>query len=474
MVKSFHKKRKNFKNKTKRNKLRRTKKNKNKKMIGGTIEENMNNFGENILIGFSISNRQKYYLYANKNIKYDVNEASDQSLRRYDSYLPCDLDVIYEIYFNKNWIYERLSLFGIPVNKNKFIYLSLENLSSLPNIHNLNIYRIFNDGAKLFDNNGNVFLEKYKRKIEINKNIFSNSIIRNELDNNIFLLDLLAFYVDLKYHKILIVSKTIRGNTNNIIMYNRTTDSLNLNKDDGHPLNYFKNIILIELEKYPKLKEEIMNLERTYPYLIARIILETDAELAGEEPRENRMKRASSILEQGMKKFPSVSSKEIPILKSSYTNNKNIRPESLSSDDESIPSKEISSDEEQNFKKPLLLLKKKLEYDSDGIPFISSSDDEEQNLKKNTTTKKKVEYDSDDIPEYSSSEEEEIDMTTYKVITLRGVRYAALESEINNQDIFNIYELKEYKNVRDFKIKSKNPIGTFNKKNKSVKIFKKT
>jgi hypothetical protein len=73
-----------------------------------------------------------------------------------------------------------------------------------------------------------------------------------------------------------------------------------------------------------------------------------------------------------------------------------------------------------------------------------------------------------DIPEYSSSEEE-IDITPYKVITLHGVRYAALLSEINNQNIFNIYELKEYKNPRDFKIKSKNPIGTFDNKNKKLK-----
>lgn len=456
MIKSFHKKRKNFKNKTTKNKQRRTKK--NKKMIGGTIEENMNNFGENILIGFGISGGQKYYLYANKNIKYDISEASDESLRRYDSYLPCDLDVIYKIYFNKNWIYEGSFSISIPVNKSKVIYLSLENLSSLPNIHNLNIYRIFNDGATLFDNNGNVFLEKYKRKIEINKNIFSNSIIRNELNNNIFLLDLLAFYVDLKYHKILIVNKKIHGNENNRIMYNRTTDSLNLNKDDGHPLNYFKNIILIELEKYPKLKEEIMNLERTYPYLIARVLLETDAELAGEEPRENRMRRASSILEEGMKKFPFVSSKEITILKSSYNNNKNIRPEPLSSDDESI----LSSDEEY-IKKPILLTRKEMlpklsseeeidipsSYSSDSVPYITESSSSEEEIE--------INY------------EEEIDITPYKVISLHGVRYAALLSEINNQNIFNIYELKEYKNPRDFKIKSKNPIGTFDKKNKKLK-----
>ena len=42
MVKSFHKKRKNFKNKTKRN----------KKMIGGEIGENINHFGEDVIFGF--------------------------------------------------------------------------------------------------------------------------------------------------------------------------------------------------------------------------------------------------------------------------------------------------------------------------------------------------------------------------------------------------------------------------------------
>jgi hypothetical protein len=51
------------------------------------------------------------------------------------------------------------------------------------------------------------------------------------------------------------------------------------------------------------LKDAIEALERAYPTLIARVLLETDAELAGEEPRHVRQSRASRIMKEGMERI---------------------------------------------------------------------------------------------------------------------------------------------------------------------------
>jgi hypothetical protein len=555
MVKSFHKKRKNFKNKTKRNKLRRTKKNKNKKMIGGEIGDTASYLGNYVLIGFTKINLMRPKplphptdhitssmineytletpLFAPKNFEnYDTNFILNDEKKYecvydtdlYGSQCLCDdyrywtLCKIFNPWsawtiYNKrirSYSKKRTSCNNFYYDKNfDDLTLILPNLNLLPKVKNINIYKLMLCNVEFLDEN--------------NKNISLSSI-------KDITYDLLSEYVDLKYYHIV---ENCDYKFENIYEDNSNKEL----RKNGKDMNF---IIVTDYEcqkiygmtikdKCKQLKNEIIEslddedrksieeLERTYPSLIARVLLETDAELAGEEPRENRIRRASYILEEGMKKFPSVSSKEIPI----PTNNKNIRPELLLSDDESIPSKEISSDvsiPSKEISSDVSIPSKEISSDM-SIPSKEISSDESSNLKKipkipdhfsisssnfkyelpfnhkqllyepdpikKKETEKKFDqwYEETRIPSGSLSKKmfgydihqlPEIDMTPYKVIKMREGRYAALESEINNQDIFNIYELKEYISPRDFKIKNKNPVGTFDKKNKKVKIFLKT
>ena len=468
MVKSFHKKRKNFKNKTKRNKQRRTRKNKNKKMIGGEIGDTASYLGNHVFVGYKVqpvtggniagynigSSDVTTSIFVNKNFRNDITNYVNVNYptkhgnhepffpnnifknNLFDLLNPLNTDLITGNYWdaNNNW--------GIknPHIKNILI---LPYLNLLPNVKNINIYKMILSGVVCFtDEDGN-------------KSI--NDIINN---SNREVIEKMAEFIDFKYYKILEQKPngTLYGNGSrsmiddetfkriyrerceqlkNEIMtildygdgsYNNTNELMlfistdrgqfdlkipdNLNKNLRHPTQNGQ-----ELKNYLFLKDFIMSLEREYPSLIARVLLETDAELAGEEPRKNRMRRASSILEEGMKKLSSVQMKKESeknneeIIKKISSEEKIKLPSSSSSLE--IPSASSSSSEESpsNLKQiPIESKKEKStwrelistkynrpywvnsitgdsvwekpqelkEYDSEGTPFPPSSDDEKQ------------------------------------------------------------------------------------------------
>ena len=547
MVKSFHKKRKNFKNKTKRNKQRRTRKNKNKKMIGGEIGDTASYLGNHVFVGYKVqpvtggniagynigSSDVTTSIFVNKNFRNDITNYVNVNYptkhgnhepffpnnifknNLFDLLNPLNTDLITGNYWdaNNNW--------GIknPHIKNILI---LPYLNLLPNVKNINIYKMILSGVVCFtDEDGN-------------KSI--NDIINN---SNREVIEKMAEFIDFKYYKILEQKPngTLYGNgsrsmiddetfkriyrerceqlkneimtildygdgifeagkniTGAIITNTITTQHGQMNVDFPNFVNNLKHPIYDgkEIESYFFLKDFIMSLEREYPSLIARVLLETDAELAGEEPRKNRMRRASSILEEGMKKLSSVQMKknEEERIEKNNKSNINVKDSIINNDIKLYRTYPLGYDGKRYGVLKTADTKSKFEiyeiedylssknfkiasnnpigtYDPKTARIILYNKTiklpSEESIKLPSSSSSDL-----DIPEYSSSEEE-IDITPYKVITLHGVRYAALLSEINNQNIFNIYELKEYKNPRDFKIKSKNPIGTFDNKNKKLK-----
>ena len=182
---------------------------------------------------------------------------------------------------------------------------------------NINIYRLLSRGLNICDRNNNELMIR---------------------DNTI--LELLAKYVDLKYNDLLVNTSIESINSEQHhqpkFIKNISTDEYyskqphynkkNLLEDiKKEIIKYFENssgynnvygpineTLFLPLKKikndyndynYILLKDAIEALERAYPSLIARVLLETDAELAGEESRNVRQSRASRIMEEGMERI---------------------------------------------------------------------------------------------------------------------------------------------------------------------------
>lgn len=195
--------------------------------------------------------------------------------------------------------------------------INIEKLNLLPNLKNINIYRLLSRGLNICDRNNNELMIR---------------------DNTI--LELLAKYVDLKYNDLLVNTSIESINSEQHhqpkFIKNISTDEYyskqphynkkNLLEDiKKEIIKYFENssgynnvygpineTLFLPLKKikndyndynYILLKDAIEALERAYPSLIARVLLETDAELAGEESRNVRQSRASRIMEEGMERI---------------------------------------------------------------------------------------------------------------------------------------------------------------------------
>lgn len=323
MVKSFHKKRKNFKNKTKRNKLRRTRKNKNKKMIGGEIGDTASYLGNHIFIGYKVqtvnggnvagynigSSDITTSIFVNKNFSNDItNYVNVIYPTKHGNHEPFFPNNIF-----KNNLFDLLNPLNTNLitknyweaDKNPHIknILILSYLNLLPNVKNINIYKMILSGVVCFtDEDGN-------------KGI--NDIINN---SNREVIEKISEYIDLKYYKIfeqkpngsngngsrmviddetfkqiyrMTIYERCEQLKNEIISildygdgsYNNTTTSMlfistdrgqidlkisdNLNKNLRHPTQNGQ-----ELKNYIFLKDFIMSLEQTYPRLIPRVILD--------------------------------------------------------------------------------------------------------------------------------------------------------------------------------------------------------
>lgn len=218
-------------------------------------------------------------------------------------------------------------------------FLVLPYLNLLPNLRNLNIYRLIIDGNIIMDESENIYIT----------HMLKNAPLTGKI----------ADYIDLKYHNIVYKSEHYTGNSYRIptLITNENKNSfIPQNKSIVEYTNELKKEILDQLNrKYPpndqgieydiystninrnkhqiqflseiqqptkngdnydyylvSLKEFIMKLERMYPSLIGRVLLETDAELAGEEPRSTRMMRASETFEKGMQKIEKPQSEQLP------------------------------------------------------------------------------------------------------------------------------------------------------------------
>ena len=197
MVKSFHKKRKNFKNKTKRNKQRRTRKNKNKKMIGGEIGDTASYLGNHVFVGYKVQNVRDggnnigssdvtTSIFVNKNFSNDITNY---------------VNVIYlERPFSNNIFKNDLFDLLNPLNKDLIInssgisrmnpniknVLILPYLNLLPNVKNINIYKMILSGVVCFtDEDGNKSMNDLLKQYGVKE-----------------IIEKIAVYVDLKYYKI--------------------------------------------------------------------------------------------------------------------------------------------------------------------------------------------------------------------------------------------------------------------------------
>jgi hypothetical protein len=200
--------------------------------------------------------------------------------------------------------------------KNKIIFnIYLNRLNLLYNLKNINIYRLHHRGVNIIMNSDNGDTNSiFQYNIDDGPRIYDDKYVEYNK-----LIALLADYVDLKYYKILFrtqTPKTVEYEPGEHVTYNDTMD-FDVNITDNEKLNQMKIEINEKIVNYKILKNDIELLERLYPTLIARVLLETDAELAGEEPREVRQSRASRIMEEGMER----------IKKNSKASEKNIQQE---------------------------------------------------------------------------------------------------------------------------------------------------
>lgn len=195
-------------------------------------------------------------------------------------------------YFYSSGFYEPNKNHFSEFSQYKEFSTSLSKLNSLPNLKNINIYRLIDRGVSI------------------------NDLI-------IGVDSMLADYVDLKYNNI-----SVRKDKLGIITITENPLSYQyIGNEEKYPLSWneqYKTIQdfkkgIIDSIKIGKIYGEmefqgewysdndflkgIEALERSYPTLIARVLLETDAELAGEEPHEIRQSRASRIMEEGMERL---------------------------------------------------------------------------------------------------------------------------------------------------------------------------
>lgn len=272
----------NYKRKNKKS----TRKNiKNKKKKGGMFS----NENDHILVGYILTSNVQIStpIIVDKNYTLDMTLAGPYS--SYNSFnMSYNLDILLRPmhirYANNNTPSGNESI-NLPYKiVNNIFKISLSKLNSSPNLKNINIYRLIDRGENMKYHTNNV--ELYDENNNLIKFMFRQ-------DNTI---KMLADYVDLKYYNI------------------KLFQDRNYNQSYPESLTEFKSMLLAQIQKtdqyittvrigdFPEipLKDGIEALERAYPSLIARVLLDTDAKLVGEEPREVRLSRASRIMEEGM------------------------------------------------------------------------------------------------------------------------------------------------------------------------------
>jgi hypothetical protein len=272
----------NYKRKNKKS-TRKNIKNKNQK--GGMFS----NENDHILVGYILTSNVQIStpIIVDKNYTLDMTLAGPYS--SYNSFnMSYNLDILLRPmhirYANNNTPSGNESI-NLPYKiVNNIFKISLSKLNSSPNLKNINIYRLIDRGENMKYHTNNV--ELYDENNNLIKFMFGQ-------DNTI---KMLADYVDLKYYNI------------------KVFQDRNYNRSYPESLTEFKSMVLAQIQKtdqyittvrigdFPEipLKDGIEALERAYPSLIARVLLDTDAKLVGEEPREVRQSRASRIMEEGM------------------------------------------------------------------------------------------------------------------------------------------------------------------------------
>ena len=185
----------------------------------------------------------------------------------------------------------------------------------------------------------------------------NNNLIRFICSNH-HTIKMLADYVDLKYYNI------------------KLFQDRNYNQSYPESLTEFKSMLLAQIQMtdpyitkirigdFPEisLKDGIEVLERKYPSLLARVLLDTDAKLAGEEPHNVRQSRTSRIMEEGMERLKkkSISSeKNVPKFiqqtqslqnENNITQKDNVKKYDTESDDIESDDEEESEEESEGYK----------------------------------------------------------------------------------------------------------------------------